>query len=434
MTDVQIAEPTAAEDQPVGDEFAAAAGDAPAAAGAVATAPPLTEPDLAPPPTPIELGAVTVDPYAWVPRTAAEADGAAGPADGAGAAAVAVAPAASGGADVPEAAAAAEPPKRRRRRLALLAFLGLMAGGLLLFSGWYLMTRKPISELPLPGLSIESTPSYSTSIYGITRPTGIAVTADGSRIYVTQSEGTPQVDIFDSKGTQVGTITPPPDSTGDHVPVYVAIDPKSGDVYVSDRPTASIYVYSADGTYRRTFDPGPTLKGWQPLGLSFDKDGNFLVTDVSGPANRVHEFANDGSLTRTVGQASQFSFPNGVTVDDAGNFYVADSNNGRLVVFDPSGQQLAVVRRGPAAGDLGMPRGTAIDDRGRVYVVDTTGQTVKVYHSIKQGDITPAYIGQFGVEGTTDGAFGFPNGIAVDTRARVYVADWNNNRVQIWSY
>jgi tripartite motif-containing protein 71 len=216
--------------------------------------------------------------------------------------------------------------------------------------------------------------------------------------------------------------------------VYVAIDPTTGDVYVSDRPTASIYVYASDGTYRRTFDPGATLKGWEPIGLAFDKNGNVYVTDVSGTTQRVHEFAHDGTFLRSIGENAKLSFPNGVAVDTTGNIYVTDSNNGRLVVFDPNGNQMAVVRRGPAEGDFGMPRGLTIDDSGRLYAVDTTGQSVKVFRTLRQGDVGPAYIGQFGSAGSTDGTFAYPNGVAVDGRARVYVADWDNNRVQVWSY
>ena len=99
---------------------------------------------------------------------------------------------------------------------------------------------------------------------------------------------------------------------------------------------------------------------------------------MSGPFNRVHEFGPDGKLVRTIGEAGMFSFPNGVAVDAAGNLYVTDSNHGRLVVFDPSGQQRGFIKRGPGQGDLGLPRGTAIDDQGRVYVVDTTSHSVQL--------------------------------------------------------
>jgi sugar lactone lactonase YvrE len=30
--------------------------------------------------------------------------------------------------------------------------------------------------------------------------------------------------------------------------------------------------------------------------------------------------------------------------------------------------------------------------------------------------------------------FRFPNAVATDARGRIYVADWDNNRIQVWSF
>ena len=123
-----------------------------------------------------------------------------------------------------------------------------------------------------------------------------------------------------------------------------------------------------------------------------------------------------------------------MAVDANGNVYVSDSNNGRLVTFDRDGNELGVIRRGVSVGDLGLPRGAAIDDAGRIYVADVSQQGIQAYQAIATGERQPKFIGGFGEEGTADGAFRLPNAVAVDGRARVYVADWRNNRIQVWTY
>ena len=329
---------------------------------------------------------------------------------------------------------AAEPPRRRRRRLAVLAILLLLLGVFALFTGWYLVTRKPVSELPvIPPVVTTPIPSYGYSIYGLDSPTGVAVNAAGDRLYVTQTSGDKTVKVLDVKGNVVGALVPPAEPATDHTPVYVAVDPRTQDVYVSDRVTGKIYVYSPDGEYRSTFDPGKDRAGWSPLGIGFGSDGTMYVTDLSVPM-KVHVFAPDASWVRTIQPTDALNFPNGVWPDAAGDIYVADSNNGRLRVFGPDGQDLGGVARGARQGDLGLPRGVVVDDQNRVYVVDTSGHVVQIYKTLGAGDRTPTYLGSFGTEGITDGAFEFPNGVAADTHGHIFVTDVANNRVQVWSY
>jgi DNA-binding beta-propeller fold protein YncE len=321
--------------------------------------------------------------------------------------------------------------QRRRRRMVLLLVLSLMAVALLVFSGWYLLFRKPISLIPLPGFDVTPMPGYSYSLYGMGRPTGIAVNADGSRIYVTQTAGEPAVFVLDNQGRVLNTIGAP-DALVDHAFLFLALNPLTGELYVSDRPAAKIHIYDADGALLRDFEPPASLMGWQPLGVGFTADGHLLVTDAAD--NTVHEFDTDGQLLRTVGTDGQFSFPSSAVIDAAGRLYVSDSNNGRLFAFGRDGSPMGVIRRGPSEGDLGLPRGMALDDQGLLYVVDTSDQTVKVYRPSSDPAALPRYEGLFGQPGIGEGMFRFPNAVATDARGRVYVADWNNDRIQVWSY
>lgn len=324
-----------------------------------------------------------------------------------------------------------DPGKRRRRRKFLILFLlFLLLATLLGLAIWYLLFRQP---LPLPPIPATALPAYTTSIYGTDGPVGVAVSPSGDRIYVADTEGARVVRVFDASGKELAVLQPPATTGGEHVPVYVAIDPTTQEVYVSDRPTGSVYVYDRDGAYQREYRPAEAIGGWQPIGLAFDPNGNFYVTDFSG-SQRVLKFDPTGKLVLTLGADEGLVFPNGVAVDEDGRAYVTDSNNGRLLIFDAAGALVAKIGRGAGSGNLGLPRGIAIDGSGRVFVVDSSAQGVLVYATLADDQQQLEHRGFFGSHGVADGQFAFPMGIAVDDRGRVYVADTANDRIQVWSY
>ncbi len=325
-----------------------------------------------------------------------------------------------------------EPPARRRRKIVLLLLLSLLFLGLILLAIWYLLFRQPIVPIPtIPGQTVM--PTYVTSIYGSKRPMGVAVTPSGDKIYVGATEGDTTARVFDASGKQLALMQPPVSTGADHAPVYLALDPTNGEVYVSDRLSGAIYVYDASGTYQRAFDTSAG-KIVAPLGLAIDAAGNLYVTDVGRSPQRIVEFDRSGKVVRSLTGDDKMSFPNGIAVDKSGNVYVADSNNGRLLVIDATGAIVAKVGRGIGGGNLGLPRGVAIDAQDRVYVVDSSGQQVIVFGVHQPGQDHLPYLGSFGSEGVANGAFEYPNGGAVDSRGRIYVTDSANDRVQLWSY
>jgi sugar lactone lactonase YvrE len=336
------------------------------------------------------------------------------------------------------AAVAVEPEEEededRRRRWLILFFLLLLLLLLLgILAGWYLLFRRPIEDI-IPPIGSEVVPTYSTSLYGASKPMGVAVSTTGDRIFVTESAGDRTTKVFDDGGNVIGVLDPPEDNTN-HAPVYVAVNPADDSVYVSDRATGKIYVYSKQGEYVRDFKPVVEIPNWQPLGLAFSADGDLWVTDLSAPYHRIEVFGLDGTLKREIGNEGQFNFPNLVAFDEAGNAYVTNSNDGRLMILEPTtGTELAGISRGAAEGNLGLPRGVAVDDRLHLFVVDATGQTIHMYRIGTTADWRPVFIGNFGTDGIEDGQFEYPNGIAVDRRGHVYVTDRENDRVQVWGF
>ncbi len=177
------------------------------------------------------------------------------------------------------------------------------------------------------------------------------------------------------------------------------------------------------------------------------------------------------------GDASDpFEEPQDVAVLPGGEIAVADTGNGRVVVLDSDGKKLRVigrdggsalrqpsklavqgdsllvvdpvlreVRRYSAHGDLlgrpvrwkdgRIPSAVATDESGRIFVADVAGHVISVLDSEgKQAgtlgrERPPAGFPQMRLE---DGRLDYPNGLAVDDSGRVWVADSNNERMQLF--
>lgn len=323
--------------------------------------------------------------------------------------------------------------ERRRRRRKIAKLLAILAA--LIIIAIILILRALTGSTPLPGIPSEL-PHYVSDIYGVNEPMGVAVSPSGDRVYVTESEGRRLVRVYNGSGKQVDALKPPGHKGEWRLPVYVAVNPETEDVYVSDRLREVVDVYDPGGNYLEAFRPKGRLgRGANPLGVAFGPEGNLYMTDVSGGKkdHRVLVFGGGEKPLREIGSRGAFWFPNGLAFDGDGDLYVADSNDGRLAIFDPAGKPVSSIQRGVGEGDLGLPRGVAIDD-GRLFVVDTTAHAVKVYRLPDEVNEVPTYIGSFGVQGIGDGQFQFPNGIAVDGEGNIYVTDRENDRVQIWAY
>lgn len=286
----------------------------------------------------------------------------------------------------------------------------------------------------IPDLMIkrDSPPVYVSSIEGVFKPLGVAVDPYNRHLFVTESAGSRFTKCFSFDGKELFTLYPPGSMPGDRSPSYVAVDDRTGIVYISDRNRRTIDRYDADGTYLGIFSPASSPDAsWSPLGLSFS-NGFLYITDVSDLEHRILvvdpasgeiklEFGEEGK------ELAQFAFPNAAVSDSKGQIYVADSNNFRIQVFNTGGQALGDFSRW-GQGSMGMPRG--MDTQGNyIYVADAFAQLVHVFDV--EGGIRLVF--SFGRAGVTEGQFNYPNDIAVD-RDRLYIADRQNNRVQIWSY
>ena len=76
------------------------------------------------------------------------------------------------------------------------------------------------------------------------------------------------------------------------------------------------------------------------------------------------------------------------------------------------------------------PMGMTVSANGDVYIANSMDNSISHWRILQTGQV--AYIGQFGVEGGGDGEFRSPTDVALDSRGRLFVADQNNNRIQVF--
>jgi DNA-binding beta-propeller fold protein YncE len=164
-----------------------------------------------------------------------------------------------------------------------------------------------------------------------------------------------------------------------------------------------------------------------PTGIVVDGNGNVLVADTNN--GRIEKFSPTGTFLSIIGTKGsgqgQLGAPNGVAVDRTGNIYVADASNHRVQKLSADGRLIAEWK-GPEPGFYG-PRRIAIGPDDSIYVVDQ-GHTRIVKFS-PDGQVLSVW----GTKGTGDGQFDDPTSVAVDPTAnKVYVADPINKRIQVF--
>ncbi len=204
-----------------------------------------------------------------------------------------------------------------------------------------------------------------------------------------------------------------------NTPTSIAVDNTTGKIFVAETGNNRVVRYSSVQAL---------LTGGTPeavLGQS--------VSSGAGTANQGMGAFNNGAYTPS---ASSMSSPNSIVLDNAGNLYVADASNNRVLRFAnaltaSTGASASAVfgqagfttnGTGTSLSSMNLPYGVTVDASGNLYIADAGNNRVL--------RINNAASASNGVSATEIGSgFNSPYDVAIDASNNLYIVDYNNNQV-----
>jgi DNA-binding beta-propeller fold protein YncE len=199
-------------------------------------------------------------------------------------------------------------------------------------------------------------------------PSGLALIGESTFVLDT---GNDRILKLDPQGRVLATLDSTTDARLDsQQPMAMATD--GSRMFVANSLASEVVVIDGSGVFERTIkleaqagDEAP-----RPIGIAARADGTIVVSDAEN--HRVLLLDSAGNVAKSVGTGLRsggvggFNVPAALTTDAAGNVYVVDTLNGRIVKLSPSGSTIRVVEFADTGGRWrGRRRGSG---RGRARI------------------------------------------------------------------
>lgn len=199
---------------------------------------------------------------------------------------------------------------------------------------------------------------------------------------------------------------------------------KDDNVWVFNRGKHPVIQFDKNGKFLQAWEEVPVRSSH---GIRVGPDGNVWAVDVAG--HTVFTFTPAGRILQVIGlpnggagtmeSKDGFNRPTGVSFAKNGDFFVSDGYvNSRVVRFGRDGiYQKQWGRKGTGDGEFNLVHDVALDPRGRVYVADRENYRVQVFDA--DGKFLAKWTG-----------IGSPWGLYyVDRESSIYMVDGHNNRI-----
>ena len=172
--------------------------------------------------------------------------------------------------------------------------------------------------------------------------------------------------------------------------------------------------------------------------VAFDKDGHLWV--LSRGEQAFFEFSADGTYIKSFGDKI-FTRSHGLRIDRQGNLWATDVGGHIVVKMTRDGKTLLTIGTKGEAGDwnegtgshkLNQPNDIAIADNGDIFVVQGHTPGPMGDPRVLKFDKDGKFIKSWGGKGSGPGQFQVAHGAAIDAKGLLWVADRENQRIQVF--
>ena len=201
---------------------------------------------------------------------------------------------------------------------------------------------------------------------------------------------------------------------------------KRGELVVVEKTGYCVSVFSPSGEMLRSFhiDGSDQELVQEPYGITLDGEGNILV-GVS--KSYILKLSDEGAPQFLRSEIPPGRSPTGLAFNAANSkIYVTCGSsmcilNSDLTISSPFGKS------GTGEGEFQSVRDVACDSTGNVYVADRDNDRIQVFTA--EGRFLRMFGGR--IEG--ERKLKWPSGITIDSNDMVYVSEWSGNRVSVFT-
>jgi len=209
-------------------------------------------------------------------------------------------------------------------------------------------------------------------------------------------------------------------------PIRVQVN-SQGEIFALDGKNRRIVRLKKDGQFAGNLDlkgvppdPAATIV---PRSFKIDQQDNIYIVDIF--SGRVIVLNPQGEFLRQIAFPKEFGFFSDLAVDNGGSVYLVDSANSLVYSAAKDAADFLPLSKN-LKEYINFPTCITTDNKGILYLTDQNGGCIVLL------GLDGSFRGRKASMGWNEGLLNYPAALCINSTGHAFIADRNNNRVQIF--